>query len=140
MKAYYFIILTLVFNISFAQSKNQAYILLQGLWSSPINENYDEEMDIIFNIDATGKYTLSVIPIFEYESMTREQQLDIIQKYVSTKGYFNIINIMNTSPEKTVAQTEILLNEEISTNILEITPSQIYIINTNNLKELFMKR
>ncbi|MGL5956734.1 MAG: hypothetical protein ACRC0X_09115 [Brevinema sp.] len=131
----FFYLLLLILTPLSAQSHNQAYEMLQGIWSA--HNELEEQIDIIFNIDSTGQYELSLITIDEDTDI--EQQSTMIQQYIPTQGYFKIIETLSNSTEQILVQTEILLNEEISTNLLEINVSNVYIIN-DNIKELFLKR
>ncbi len=120
-----FLSILFCFNIIFAQQN-----ALTGVW----NANSEGDMDIAISVDETGAFDLAILPAFEFDNMTEEEQMAIISEYTSTKGHFKVLDSSITP-----VQTEILLNGEFSTNFLEITPTHIYIIKDES-KELFMSK
>lgn len=118
-------------------STQEAYQLLNGLW----NAESDGDMDVILNVDMQGKFELSVIPAFEYTNMSAAEQSNIIQEFVSTEGYFKILKVLSPIDNGILTESEILLNGELSTNIINLTENKVFIYNTNSKsQEIFMKK
>ena len=107
----------------------EVYKSIEGLWNTPS----DGDMDIVLNVNHIGEFTLSIIPAFEFTNITIAEQSQIIKENVVEKGYFKIINAIHQDITNNIisANMEILLNGELSTNILEITFGKVFILNTN---------
>lgn len=120
------------YTSSFGQESQKIYQSLQGVW----NGASQGEMDIIFTIDNQGAFALSIIPAFEYTNMSSAQQSNIIAEYSLETGYIKVLKTFTTVN----SEMEILLNGELTTNILEINANSVFIINSNNNKELFMQK
>lgn len=123
----------------------EVYKSIEGLWNTPS----EGDMDIVLNVNHIGEFTLSIIPAFEFTNITIIEQAQVIKESVVDNGYFKVINtIYQDIPNNSIlADMEILLNGELSTNILEITFSKVFILNTNtnnstnnNPRDLFLLR
>ncbi len=114
--------LSVLYSAAYALIPAEVYPILQGIWTA----NSEGEMDIFMNFGAGGDFELSVVPAFEFQGMTAEEQSAIIKDCVASTGYFKILKITSSSPNiKT--ETEILLNGETATNTVTITSNQIYL-------------
>lgn len=114
------------------------YQKLEGIWKSPSSNT---ELDVFFDILPSGDFSLSVIPAFEYSNLSATQQSNIIQKNVTSEGYFCILETSgNTEKYPVNAYVEILLNEEISSNWISITKKTIYLIDTNQQTNIFIEK
>ena len=111
----------------------EVYKSIEGLWNTPS----DGDMDIVLNVNHIGEFTLSIIPAFEFTNITIAEQSQIIKENVVEKGYFKIINTIHQDITNNIisANMEILLNGELSTNILEITFGKIFILNADNTND-----
>lgn len=122
-------------NLSTIFAEESAYKVLEGLW----NAESDGEMDIILNVDAQGIFDMSIISAFEYTNMTIEERDAVIAQYVMTKGHFKVLNTLDPIDEGILIEMEVLLNEELTTNIFNLLPETM-LIYTNNQQEVFMRK
>lgn len=113
------------------------YPKLDGLWRSP----HSGELDIFFTI-TNGNFTVSIVPLFEYTNLSTQQQKTIIKENIpDSSGYFEILSILKSHNNSDKVCTIILLNDELSTNIIDITTDKIYIYdNISNTKTVFAEK
>ncbi|MGL4388926.1 MAG: hypothetical protein ACRCTJ_06005 [Brevinema sp.] len=113
----------------FAENKD-IYTILEGIWQSPA----EGELTAYFNFNNKGNFTISVVPDFEYDKLTAEQQEEVIkQNTADIQGYIKIIKPLSHLPHQQGlgAEAEIYLNGEKSTNNIDVTETKIYTYTSN---------
>lgn len=121
-------------------SSDDIYKLLEGTWHSPPSA----ELDVVFSIIEDGNFTIMVNPVFEYSNLSTTDQSIAIEANISEEqGFFNLLSFLenNSKVEGVMVEMEIFLNNEYSTNIIDITQDKLYIYDKqNNEKFLFICR
>jgi len=134
------LILLLLITPLFSQDNiNDYYQKIDGLWKSPNSG----ELDVFFTIE-DGDFTISLIPIFEYDKLSSMKQKQIIQDNIKdSSGYFEFLKILKepSNQHGTIIKSIIFLNEELSTNHIEITKDEIFIYDIDSdQKNIFAER
>ncbi|MGL4366935.1 MAG: hypothetical protein ACRCTQ_01435 [Brevinemataceae bacterium] len=123
-----------------ANSISEIYQLLEGRWSSP------EESDIstVFVFKNAGSFTMHMNSSIDYSSLSTEAQESENYNDYYIYGKIQILGKPKiVQNQDYIVQAVIELNEETSTNKLNITKDKIYIFNNQDNKEIktvFMER
>jgi hypothetical protein len=122
------------------EDSEQVYEFLEGAWVAP----QSGELDMFFYFQKEGYFTITMKPVFEYSNLSiMEQSLALATMQTEEENSISVFRFLEdiSEQEGLVIEAEILLNEEYSTNILDITKDKIYIYDAQtNKKTIFIQR
>lgn len=118
-----------IVSFSFADYQN-VYENLVGVWVSP----EEGELTTYLTFSTNGTFTIHFVPQFESEAVSKSQEGKALSKHLKDlyshgSGYIKILTTNNNVNDQKIfaAHVEMSLNEELSTNDIDITENEIYI-------------
>lgn len=116
----YALIISVFFIAAQTSAQEEPYQYMQGIWHLPTPE---ADIELIVDFQEQGNFSLFIYNgIIEDIQKLTPRKLKEIKSTIPIAGYLKILR-----NEGKKLWTEILINEEISTNLLQVDPDMIYI-------------
>lgn len=128
----YALIISVFFIATQISAQEDPYQYMQGIWHLPTPE---ADIELIVDFQEQGNFSLFIYhgSIEDIQKLT-PRKLKEIKSTMPIPGYLKILK-----NEGKKLHTEVLINEEVSTNLLEVEQDMIYIITNSGDQSVKIK-